>query len=78
MHIKLVLGFLFNGHRVRVFAPICTADAPARPKLRNTKQFNGVCGCDWCLHAGMYTFEYCIGMLAGFLINQGNKVLQIL
>ena len=23
-------------------------------KMRNTKQFNGVCGCDWCFHAGMY------------------------
>ena len=47
-------GFLFNGQCVRVFAPICTADAIARPKLKNTKQFNGVCGCDWCTHPGTY------------------------
>ena len=52
------VGFMFNGQKIRVFAPICTADAPAGPKLRNTKQFNGVCGCDWCLHAGMYIAHY--------------------
>lgn len=52
-HDHVFLGFFFNGQRVRVFAPICSADAPARPKLKNTKQFNGMCGCDWCLHAGL-------------------------
>ena len=29
-----------------------TADALARPKLKNTKQCNGKEGCDWCLHPG--------------------------
>ena len=45
-------GFQFNGQRVRVFAPICSVGAPARPKVKNTTQFNGQYGCDWCLHEG--------------------------
>ena len=28
-------------------------DAPARAMLRNCKQFNGKCGCDWCEHEGV-------------------------
>ena len=35
------VGFMFIGQKIRVLAPICTADAAARPKLQNTKQFNG-------------------------------------
>ena len=48
-------GFVFRGKVIKVYAPICTSDALARPKVRNTKQFNGRYGCDWCLQEGTHT-----------------------
>lgn len=36
----------------KVFALFLSADAPARAILRNCKQFNGACGCDWCEQEG--------------------------
>lgn len=39
-------------HFSRVFALICSSDSIARPLLRNTKQFNGFYGCDFCYHVG--------------------------
>ncbi|XP_072299437.1 uncharacterized protein [Eucyclogobius newberryi] len=39
-------------HSSRVFVLICSSDAVARPFLRNSTQFNGEYGCDWCLHPG--------------------------
>ena len=33
----------------KVYALLLCADAPARAILRNVKQFNGECGCDWCV-----------------------------
>lgn len=41
-----------NSHQSKVFCLVCSSDAVARPLLRNTKQFNGEYGCDWCLHPG--------------------------
>ena len=32
---------------------LCTADAVARPLLKNTNQFNGRFGCDWCYNEGL-------------------------
>jgi hypothetical protein len=48
-------GFLFQGEsdRRKVYALVCSSDAPARAILRNCKQFNGKCGCDWCEHEGV-------------------------
>lgn len=37
-------------HRVRVL--IITTDSVARPLVRNSTQFNGEFGCDFCLHPG--------------------------
>ena len=37
----------------KVFALICSSDSPARAIIRNTKQFNGEYGCDWCEHKGV-------------------------
>lgn len=39
-------------HASKVHALICSSDSIARPLLRNTKQFNGKYGCDFCLHSG--------------------------
>ncbi|KAK7940369.1 hypothetical protein WMY93_003695 [Mugilogobius chulae] len=39
-------------HFSRVFVLVCSSDAVARPLLRNSVQFNGEYGCDWCLHPG--------------------------
>ena len=43
-----------NGKSVhsKVFALCCSTDACARPVVRNTTQFNGRFGCDWCLDEG--------------------------
>lgn len=37
---------------------IVTVDTIARPILRNTMQFNGAYGCDFCLHPGIYLKKY--------------------
>jgi hypothetical protein len=49
------IGFLFKDEVVRrkVFCMICSSDSPARAILKNCKQYNGVCGCDWCEHEGV-------------------------
>ena len=48
-----------NTHLSKVFVLVCSSDSVARPMLRNTKQFNGVYGCDFCFHdGGKYTL-YC-------------------
>ncbi|XP_077061893.1 uncharacterized protein LOC143714556 [Siphateles boraxobius] len=39
-------------HSSKVHSLICSSDSVARPLLRNTKQFNGKYGCDFCLHTG--------------------------
>ncbi|XP_076851814.1 uncharacterized protein LOC143508558 [Brachyhypopomus gauderio] len=39
-------------HVSKVYALICSSDSVARPLLRNTKQFNGFYGCDFCYHVG--------------------------
>ncbi|KAL1277061.1 hypothetical protein QQF64_023734 [Cirrhinus molitorella] len=36
----------------RVFAIVSACDAVARPMLKDSTQFNGKYGCDWCLHPG--------------------------
>lgn len=48
-------GFLCSGESIprKVYALICSSDSPARAMLRNCKQFNGKCGCDWCEHEGV-------------------------
>jgi len=54
-------GIEFNGdhHSIRVL--IITADTIARPVVKNTTQFNGRFGCDFCLHPG-YFISYIINM----------------
>ena len=49
------IGFTLNGELMcrKVFALICSSDSPARAMLRNSKQFNGKYGCDWCEHEGV-------------------------
>lgn len=42
----------------KVYALICSADSVARPLLRNTKQFNGMYGCDFCYHPGGGPYTY--------------------
>jgi len=36
----------------KVFSLCCSSDSCARPMLRETTQFNGRYGCDWCLNEG--------------------------
>lgn len=36
----------------RVYAVVSACDAIARPMLKDSIQFNGKYGCDWCLHPG--------------------------
>ncbi|XP_059367669.1 uncharacterized protein LOC132106067 [Carassius carassius] len=36
----------------RIFAVVSACDAVARPMLKDSTQFNGKYGCDWCLHPG--------------------------
>lgn len=39
-------------HLSKVYALICSSDSVARAQIRNTKQFNGEYGCDFCYHKG--------------------------
>ncbi|XP_052412533.1 uncharacterized protein LOC127957875 [Carassius gibelio] len=39
-------------HTSKIHSLLCSSDSIARPLLRNTKQFNGKYGCDFCLHSG--------------------------
>lgn len=39
-------------------ALICSSDSVARPQIRNTKQFNGTYGCDFCYHKGGGSYSY--------------------
>lgn len=45
-------GIDFNGIHYNVRLLIVSADTIARPVVRNTTQFNGKFGCDFCLHPG--------------------------
>lgn len=45
-------------HISKVYALICSSDSVARPLLRNTKQFNGQYGCDFCYHIGGGPYPY--------------------
>ncbi|XP_030231849.1 uncharacterized protein LOC115557858 isoform X3 [Gadus morhua] len=47
-----------HSHISKVFVLICSSDSVARPLLRNTKQFNGFYGCDFCLHRGGKSYPY--------------------
>ncbi|KAL7379236.1 hypothetical protein ABVT39_024702 [Epinephelus coioides] len=47
-----------NCHVSKVFVLICSSDSMARPLLRNTKQFNGFYGCDFCYHKGGKSYPY--------------------
>lgn len=47
-----------HSHVSKVFVLICSSDSVARPLLRNTKQFNGFYGCDFCLHRGGKSYPY--------------------
>ncbi|XP_063064685.1 uncharacterized protein LOC134456944 [Engraulis encrasicolus] len=39
-------------HSSKVHALVCSSDSVARAQIRNTKQFNGQYGCDFCYHRG--------------------------
>nr|XP_023701086.1 uncharacterized protein LOC111861049 isoform X1 [Paramormyrops kingsleyae]XP_023701087.1 uncharacterized protein LOC111861049 isoform X1 [Paramormyrops kingsleyae]XP_023701088.1 uncharacterized protein LOC111861049 isoform X1 [Paramormyrops kingsleyae]XP_023701089.1 uncharacterized protein LOC111861049 isoform X1 [Paramormyrops kingsleyae] len=43
----------------RVHVLLCSSDSVARPLLRNTKQFNGTYGCDFCYHKGGGPYPSC-------------------
>jgi hypothetical protein len=45
-------GIMINGTRYKVRVLIITTDTVARPVIRNTSQYNGEYGCDFCLHPG--------------------------
>ncbi|XDV23432.1 hypothetical protein PO909_028010 [Leuciscus waleckii] len=45
-------------HSSKVHALICSSDSVARPQIRNTKQFNGIYGCDFCYHKGGGSYSY--------------------
>ena len=45
-------GFLFKGILYKIRVLVVTTDTVARPLLLNTSQFNGECGCNFCLHPG--------------------------
>ena len=45
-------GLCVNNVECKVFALFLSTDAPAQAIVRNCKQFNGKCGCDWCLQEG--------------------------
>ncbi|XP_034143075.1 uncharacterized protein LOC117592904 [Esox lucius] len=47
-----------NCHVSKVFVLVCSSDSMARPLLRNTKQFNGFYGCDFCYHKGGKSYPY--------------------
>lgn len=47
-----------NRHVSKVFVVVCSSDSMARPMLRNTKQFNGFYGCDFCYHKGGKSYPY--------------------
>lgn len=48
------IGIDCNGEKYLIKPVIVTVDSVARPVLRNTLQFNGKFGCDFCLHPGMF------------------------
>ncbi len=45
-------------HLSKVHALVCSSDSVARPQIRNTKQFNGTYGCDFCYHKGGGSYSY--------------------
>ena len=51
-------GVLVDGVKYYVKPLIISVDAVARPVLRNTTQFNGLFGCDFCLHPGKFNVKY--------------------
>jgi hypothetical protein len=48
------IGITVNEVQYRVKAIIVTLDTIARALVKNTRQFNGLHGCDFCLHPGNY------------------------
>ncbi|XP_029903862.1 uncharacterized protein LOC115356780 isoform X2 [Myripristis murdjan] len=47
-----------NNRISKVFVLISSCDSVARPMLRNTRQFNGRYGCDFCYHEGGKNYPY--------------------
>lgn len=45
-------GIFFKDVKYKVRVVIISTDTVARPLVRNTTQFNGEYGCDFCLHPG--------------------------
>lgn len=50
-------GIECDGKIYKIRPVIVTVDTVARPVLRNTTQFNGAYGCDFCLHPGIIILE---------------------
>ena len=46
-------GIQVKGVHYKVKVLVITTDTIARPVIRNTTQFNGEFGCDFCLHPGI-------------------------
>ena len=49
-------GFMFKGVKFSVHPLILSTDTIARPVLSFTIQFNGLCGCVFCYHPGIFDF----------------------
>jgi hypothetical protein len=49
-------GIMHDGIKYTFKVTIFSTDTIARPLLRNTTQFNGNFGCDFCLHPGRIKF----------------------
>lgn len=67
-------GFMVDQSRYFIQPTITSVDTIERCEMNNTSQFNGKCGCDWCLHPGihilLYTcFDFFVGAHIFIIIN---------
>ena len=53
LHQLVLTGIVFRGIKYNILPIILTCDTIARPLFSNTSQFNGECGCIFCLHTGI-------------------------
>lgn len=51
-------GIEVDGIHYKVCVLVITTDTVARPLIRNTTQFNGEYGCDFCLHKGNHGLAF--------------------
>lgn len=51
-------GIFVNGQNYKIRVLVITTDTVARPVIRNSTQFNGEFGCDFCLHKDTMIIKY--------------------